>query len=359
MRGAISVVRPHESGMPIRPCAFVPRFVLAIALASCVGNPRSSPDEDEGDDEGDQDDDIVDDDSSEPIRLDASVRDAPSDEASSGPRDAASVGRQDAFAIPVGTDAWPGPDAGTDTARAGSSDASSGGCPGARALALCDGFEAATISQTRWAIRKSENLSLDESRARYGRRSLRVRGVNEKDGGGWLVWDMAHGFPAGLATGFYGRAFVWFAAPAPVRHMDFVAGAGPLDGSEALYRYGVENRRFTSNYFTIQGGRFIEGAIPTDRFESGAKPYDVPTGRWLCLEWRFDGANRRTQMWIDGVARPELAHDEARDGQSWPAPTFRAAMFGFQIYSHDDTGGAAFDLWFDEVAIDDQRIGCE
>ena len=83
--------------------------------------------------------------------------------------------------------------------------------------------------------------------------------------------------------------------------------------------------------------------------QSGDSP---ATEAWTCLEWHYDGPTDTMELFVDGMPIDEVSvvgqgdgcitHDT---GDHWFAPTFDTMRLGWQ-------------MWIDDVALDDERIGC-
>jgi hypothetical protein len=132
-------------------------------------------------------------------------------------------------------------------------------------------------------------------------------------------------------------------------------GSGPLaghDGVTAYYRYGgMWMGQMMANYET--------NGASTDCWNNTMDA--LPTGRWACMEWRFDTAQNDMRFWLDGTEVTSMhvhqtgqgcvAHDL---GDQWLAPTFMRMSVGWESYQQDD----AREAWIDDVIFDDAPIGC-
>jgi hypothetical protein len=76
------------------------------------------------------------------------------------------------------------------------------------------------------------------------------------------------------------------------------------------------------------------------------------TGEWQCMEWFYDEPSQQGGLWIDGVEMP------ITPGENHAAeiPVFSSLGVGLANYQ---AAGAGFTVWFDELAYDAERIGCE
>jgi hypothetical protein len=96
----------------------------------------------------------------------------------------------------------------------------------------------------------------------------------------------------------------------------------------------------------------------------------VPTGRWVCLEWRFDDAPDHITMWLDGA--PAGTFDDTDIGYASPGPIPKPGtgiyegrstgiVGGFDTFGfgfHDWHPQKAFDLYYDDLVLDTARVGC-
>jgi hypothetical protein len=252
--------------------------------------------------------------------------------------------------------------AGTSGA-AGSGDAVSGEFLGASRCAdsgflVCDSFEADSIDSALW--KPTGKVSIDSTRAARGGKSLHV--TTGATGYSYLTTKKI--FPAAMNR-YYGRLFAYF-SPLPTTptwaHWTIV-GASSDKSDDGEIRVGGQ--------FDGKINRFGVGTDhgPTgdwtnlDNDPKGA-PKAVPEGSWVCVEWLHDGATNETRFYWDGEEHASLATtpDVKRQGNTsakYLLPNFSSLWVGFWNY---DQGKSVtpdhFDVWIDEVALDDQRIGC-
>jgi hypothetical protein len=89
----------------------------------------------------------------------------------------------------------------------------------------------------------------------------------------------------------------------------------------------------------------------------------LPEQQWICFELEVSGTGTGAEMrvWWDGVEHTHLHLINGTEGEPmWPIPEYESMSFGF---SHYQEYGAifpqGFDVWIDEIAVDDERIGCQ
>jgi hypothetical protein len=216
---------------------------------------------------------------------------------------------------------------------------------GARPVAtIADGFEGPTLDGSRWTVLGAEGHQapspttalVDRGRAHSGQKSLHIH-----DG-------FIETRPPGSA--FWGRAFVWFAADPGAGHWMSWVGVGPGGAQGTEVRYGGHYDILEANYFGND-----------DEVISDPKGYCSPTctngvtmpvARWTCVEFYFGKDELR--FWLDGNEVQAL-HVTSWRNQAPPwSPAYDRVRLGFH-----DFGGPAIDVWYDDVALDLQRIGCD
>ena len=242
---------------------------------------------------------------------------------------------------------------------AGASSSSSGGPNGSQcegsALALCESFEGAADGSfpAGWGARGDEwgegVIGVASDDARLGARSLKVDGGNN----GQHFMDYK-GELGELATRHFGRVFIKVAVPAPwpvdgVLHADFIEGLGPgPKGGTHNVRWGVVEN-------TAMAMQWIFNVQPSNgdpEFGEGTG-YDYAwTGAWLCIEWFYDQPGQQGTLWIDGVELP-IVPGTNHDAE---IPVFTSLGVGLANYQ---AAGSGFTVWFDELAYDGERIGCD
>ncbi|HEY2734929.1 MAG TPA: hypothetical protein VGI70_13130, partial [Polyangiales bacterium] len=225
---------------------------------------------------------------------------------------------------------------------------------------LCDDFESGQLDPTIWHTKFSAP-SFDATRAARGQKSLHFSTTATGASG----IETSKIFP--IAT-YYGRLFVYFAAlpTSPQWAHWTVVGANPTDASaiKGEIRVGGQFDGTIDRYGVGTDGGPTGDWTNLDADPNG-KPSAVPEGRWICLEWMHSTENNETRLFVDGVEHPSLHTnaDVKHGGNSsvkYELPDFGSVWFGFWNY---DQGKSVvpnkFDVWIDEVALDDVRIGCQ
>jgi hypothetical protein len=220
-------------------------------------------------------------------------------------------------------------------------------CTGA---AVCEDFEAYPVGRPPrgpWTVvaTAGENAVVDAGKAWSGTRSVLVR----HSGTAHHAIYIAIGKPALPlpSNDLHGRLMLFIARVPQRLHWDNVRASGPLpSGAEAQYNLGGENASFLSNY------------EPHDCYRRTHVPY--PQGRWACLQWQFSGPNNEFRVWLDGQPVEEATVQRFGQGcvdksnSEWVSPRFEQLQLGWEQYRGSDP----IDLWIDDVAVGQTRIGC-
>lgn len=242
----------------------------------------------------------------------------------------------------------------TDTATSTSTGMSGTSCAASN-FTLCVDFEDAADGEfpMGWGARGDEwgqgTIGVASDDARLGTKSLKVDGGNN----GQHFMDYKGDLGA-LASHHYGRVFMKVAVPAPwpsggVLHADFIEGLGPgPGGSTHNVRWGVvENTQMMFQWIYN-----VQPSNGDPEFGEGTDYVYTWSGDWQCIEWTYDEPSQSGTLWIDGAEIPI----EPGAGHAAEIPVFESLGVGMANYQD---AGEGFTVWFDELAYDDERIGCE
>ncbi len=240
------------------------------------------------------------------------------------------------------------------------SEASSAGPLPCSSLPLCDGFESAAAGGMPdpqiWTIAQPDctgtgTLTVDAMQAHSGTHSLRVDG-----GGGYCdhVFIANANAIASLGPQVYTRVFVRLASPLGAGHVTFLAmkdsadrgGDVRLGGQDMILMYNRQSDDAT-----------LPVLSPTGTGESVA----LAANAWTCIESHFDETAGTIDTWVDGHEVAGLVENGTPVAdvstqwlsQSGWAPALSDFRLGWESYS-----GQTMTLWFDDVALARERIGC-
>ena len=248
------------------------------------------------------------------------------------PQDAAFAGAVDA-ALPRDAGAPPGVDAATGAARA---------CP--EGTLFCDDFESIELDTSAWSfdVRNGAVAGTSAMRAFEGARALRLELPPADGARGYLS-------PRGLlpvsGNRIYGRFYLLVTPSVGMVHSALVEARGRIDGNRTTYGLHSNsarlNSRYTSPVIEEHGGlkKLGDRRLPSE---------------WTCVELLYDGGANEIRYWFDGVEDEGMRVQPSTDPE-WVAPTFDELVLGFLTYQAAE---AHFEVWYDAVAFDTERIGC-
>jgi hypothetical protein len=268
-----------------------------------------------------------------------------------------------------------GPDAGPagDTAAPPVEAAPSNECTN---RVVCDDFESTPVggppSPMLWPPMKpgdcSSNvgiITVDDSQAHSGTHSVKVVGGPAYCDHVFFVNTSA--FPA-VGQDVYARYFVRFAgASGAMAPNAFAIG-------QMAHETFMRMADSTANGQHLRLGGWNE-ILAWNRESDGATlPLDVATGSpsvqmesvvpmtdtWTCVELHVSESKGTIDTWVDGNEVTDLVEDGTQGSQAtqtWQNPMWRPMFTDFELgwESYDNETAT---LWFDDVIIDKQRIGC-
>jgi len=203
---------------------------------------------------------------------------------------------------------------------------------------LCETFENG-LDTALWSTTQvgDASIAVDAIHAARGAKALHVKTTA---GVGHSFITERRTFPA-VGNDLYVRMFVWFEDDITTSgHFTLAEGAGT--GNGALVRFG---------------GQFMEFGVGSDLGASGDwTDHDnviIPSKKWLCVEFQFQGSSNAFHVWSEDVPRTALDTGASRHN-GFVMPQFTSLWFGWWMYNATEPQ----DLWIDEIVVDYKPIGC-
>jgi hypothetical protein len=276
------------------------------------------------------------------------------------------------------SDARTGADAseGADAAQAMDAPASRGDTPdegGGRACGglLCEDFETGAIDPAKWDVVMGGGgtLTVQQQTVAHGKHALKVHGASGPTDWALLVAKNVPAELKGVAT--FGRAYFWISAPLTSGHTQMVfagnTGTGAANGPAPFpkLRY-MEVANINAGW---QLGFDLLDVAPLVEEVSYPKG-QVPTGKWVCLEWQFDDEPDHITMWLDGAPSGTFDGSDIAYSSPDPIPKPDSGIYkgrstdivgGFDVFGfgfHDWHPQKPFDLYYDDLVLDSARVGC-
>jgi hypothetical protein len=227
-----------------------------------------------------------------------------------------------------------GDDAGATSDAAGTDDAPSdaaGACP----YLLCESFGGAApgVAGSPWSFDVDKVGTVAEIVSDKGRTDSHSFHVKASTMGGIHGYVTESETLAKTGGSFWGRVFIWYMLDVPNVHIVNVA----VDGTMAN---GMSEQVRIVNVI----GSHIATNRRSDDMGKGSN-VGPDQGKWGCYEWHI--TPNSLDVYLDGTMLPI--------SETWTMPTLTLLRVGFERFSM----GAAGDLWLDDIAINDSRIGCD
>jgi hypothetical protein len=209
-------------------------------------------------------------------------------------------------------------------------------------MVFCDGFEAdaAGAPPAPWTTSingsSSAIVTIDATDpAAGGTRSVHIQdGPNAADYQTLLALHDASVLP--VAGGrLYVRFYIRLAAPMTADHNAFVLGdlfASQGNGNNLIF--GEQNQ-------------MLAESINNDGQGATSKLGSIAAGVWTCVELLLDHNGPELDVWVNGTEISDL-HSTA-----WKIDAYDYLRFGFVKF-----GGPSSEIWYDDIALGTQPIGC-
>ena len=227
-------------------------------------------------------------------------------------------------------------------------------------LVFCEDFEALPLgpaTSTAWTTESaSGQLAIDATHAR-GLHALKV----STTGNGRARLQKMLALPSNSAWGTMHAWVSGFPTAPDYAHYTLVELAGT--GNTSLVR------PIGGQYAPAAGSNNPAGAFWGVGSDAGATgdwtnwKRSAPSmgGKWQCLEFHLDATNDAIDIYIDGVAHPELSVTRTSHGGNqvdFVFPTFNKIWFGWWLYQTNPTPNA-YEVWLDDLALGTTRLTCE
>ncbi len=135
---------------------------------------------------------------------------------------------------------------------------------------------------------------------------------------------------------FYVRFFARFNRALATGHNSFLL-------ADVFARQGQGN-----NFRFGEDGGFLEYTTLGDSNAAHATGVPIPPATWTCIEILLDHVAPEIDVWINGAEIADMHHT------NYPLDNYDNLRFGFEKYA-----GPALEVWYDDIAVGTERIGCQ
>jgi hypothetical protein len=271
----------------------------------------------------------------------------------SGHGGAAGTGTAGSTTATAGTGGATGGTGGGNAGRGGGAGTAAGGsggggnpCAARSGLRFCDDFEAKSVgafaTAAPWVLQGGAITIDGTTPAHSGSKSVKVHATDNDFDTLFVLHDSTI-LPAPNGR-FFLRAYLRLSRAMAGGHNSYIiADPFAMQGTGNNVRIGEMNSMLM---YTIMGDG--HGALSNQNYYNDNKPGVAFTPlTWVCLEVLIDHSRPEIDVWVDGTEVPDLHHTD------WPLDTYDSVRFGFEKYA-----GPAIDIWYDDIAIGTERIGC-
>jgi hypothetical protein len=251
---------------------------------------------------------------------------------------------------------------GSSTSSAGGSGSggapAQGACPPGKYI-LCEDFDGTDVGgiPQGW-VKHGDPVAVTGDQAVSGAHSLELGPIE--------VWERRiYHDGSGLGSGHWGRIRYKVQLPVPDAfvHSTLVAlyGEGPTTGIQEVrvvdtVKEDVDGWNDDGNGSHFQ---YLYNVQPNGPEFGKGSDYDwMFDDQWHCAEWHIDGPTQSYDFYIDGlhVDQISIANGAGNYEGSEIPDAFSEVRIGWINYQQAPPG---FTAWIDDVALDDERIGCE
>ena len=207
-------------------------------------------------------------------------------------------------------------------------------------------FESGKLDQAIWTENVTGNNSIEvqSEKVAHGKYALRVR-CPVPSNKTW-AFILRQPLPEALRQHYFGRVYMYITPAPPARHTIFIMGGTPGFPNNKFEEVATANGRWQLTYVDLRPNGDKED------YHSGGNP---PLNRWFCLEWEFNDHPNHAKIWVDGQLVYETDFTvKARNAMSDLVGGFTDVAFGFRLWG---AAPQAFDIYYDDIALDTQRIG--
>jgi hypothetical protein len=240
----------------------------------------------------------------------------------------------------------------------------------AAGVQFCEDFESGTLDAATWKTGGTAPV-IDELQAARGKKALHIGPM----GNGNSQIRTGKPFPA-MNGRYWGRAFVYANAmphnsadadSLSYAHWTIIAATGAVVSGEV--RIGGQLQKRYQNPAPLNfWGVGTDNQTQPEGSGDWTNADDDPKGaakavvekQWQCVEWMGDYMTDETKFFLDGTEHPSLdTNPMTKHGgnaaKPFLLPEFSSIWFGWAEYQATTQ---KWELWFDEIAIDHERIGC-
>jgi hypothetical protein len=233
--------------------------------------------------------------------------------------------------------------------------------PGCGGL-FCEDFEEGRVDPARWStsLTGGATLIIQQKTVAHGKYALQLHGPAAPKAQDY-VYIIAKGAPAALAKHNFGRAYFYLSPQRNDIDMGLIFGGTAGFPKPTYLSIANHGTGWQLGFIKLSG-------TPTGERQA-YPPGDIPVARWTCLEWEMNDDPDALSLWADGKLvgtldnrtvgyPPNIAPGTPLyDGKN-SGLIGAFTDFGFGFYDWHPENRPAFDVYYDDIALDTARVGC-
>lgn len=232
------------------------------------------------------------------------------------------------------------------------------GCAGL----FCEDFEQGRVDPGRWttSMTGGATLTVQQHTVAHGQYALQLHGPAAPRAQDY-VYVIAKGAPAALAKHNFGRAYFYLSPQRNDIDMGLIYGGTAGFPKPTYMSIANHGTGWQLGFIKLSG-------TPTGERQA-YPPGDIPVARWTCLEWEMNDDPDSLSLWVDGKLAGTLDNRTVAyppniapgtplyDGKN-SGLIGAFTDFGVGFYDWHPENRPAFDIYYDDLALDTGRVGC-
>jgi hypothetical protein len=240
--------------------------------------------------------------------------------------------------------------------------AGAAGSAAACAGVFCEDFELGQIDATKWStpLMGGATMSVQSTNAAHGKYAVQFHGPANPSANDY-VYIITKNAPAALSKHNFGRAYVYISPQRNDIDMGLIFGGTAGFPKPTYMSIANHGTGFQLGFIKLSGS-------PGGEVQAYPKG-DIPVMKWSCFEWEFNDDPDELNLWDDGNAIGSLNNKTVAypPGKTPGTPLYdnqnsgligAFTDFGFGFYDWHPANRPAFDLYYDDIVLNTERVGC-
>lgn len=233
---------------------------------------------------------------------------------------------------------------------------------GACAGVFCEDFELGQIDTAKWSpqVLGGATMTVESTNAAHGKYAVKFHGPASPNANDY-VYIITKNAPVALAKHNFGRAYMYISPQRSDIDMGLVFGGTAGFPKPTYMSIANHSTGFQLGFIKLSGS-------PGGEVQAYPKG-DIPVMKWSCLEWEFNDDPDEINLWGDSKVIGSLNNMTVAypPGKTPGTPLYNDMNsgligaftdFGFGFYDWHPANRPAFDLYYDDIVLGTERVGC-